>query len=193
MLGQKIKHPPSTNFEDSSIRISKRLKREDTADTSDTALTGDVSPSSGDEGNTFKVVFTPKDKNTSKIKLEIPDSEDEVDFEEEAGALRSSAYKTEIETAMPFIATDKEAIEEYEASKAVESTPLDTKQRMGQRKWMKGRSSIYVDAFNLALDTVLEDEGHLFDEAEMGVFECWKELSYEAQYLYESLISASDS
>lgn len=41
-----------------------------------------------------------------------------------------------------------------------------------------------MDAFNLALDTVLEEESHLFDEAETKVFEDWKALSYEAQYLY---------
>ena len=42
-----------------------------------------------------------------------------------------------------------------------------------------------MDAFNLALETVLEDESHLFNEAELAVFAFWRELSYEAQYLYD--------
>ncbi|CAK7271917.1 hypothetical protein SEPCBS119000_004852 [Sporothrix epigloea] len=49
------------------------------------------------------------------------------------------------------------------------------------------RSSIYVDAFNIALDTVLEQEGHLFSEKERAVFSAWRGLDYEAQYLYVRL------
>ncbi|EPS42936.1 hypothetical protein H072_3056 [Dactylellina haptotyla CBS 200.50] len=49
------------------------------------------------------------------------------------------------------------------------------------------RSSIYVDAFNLALDTVLADESYLFDEAEHEIFKRYRELDYEAQYLYVRL------
>lgn len=56
-----------------------------------------------------------------------------------------------------------------------------------RRKWVRGKSSIYVDAFNLALDTVLEDETHLFDGKEMAVFDQWRGLDYEAQYLYVRL------
>jgi Fanconi-associated nuclease 1 len=55
------------------------------------------------------------------------------------------------------------------------------------RRWIKGQSSIYVDAFNLALDTVLEDESHLFDERERRVFDEWKGLDYQSQYLCASL------
>lgn len=46
------------------------------------------------------------------------------------------------------------------------------------------RSSIYVDAFNIALDTVLEQEEHLFNEKEKAVFAAWRGLDYEAQYLW---------
>ncbi|ERS96111.1 hypothetical protein HMPREF1624_07647 [Sporothrix schenckii ATCC 58251] len=49
------------------------------------------------------------------------------------------------------------------------------------------RSSIYVDAFNIALDTVLEQEEHLFNEKEKTVFSAWRSLDYEAQYLYVRL------
>ena len=45
------------------------------------------------------------------------------------------------------------------------------------------RSSIYVDAFNIALDTVLEQEEHLFNKKEKAVFAAWRGLDYEAQYL----------
>ena len=44
-----------------------------------------------------------------------------------------------------------------------------------------------MDAFNLALDTVLEEEGHLFDEAELSLFKQWRELAYESRYLYVRL------
>ena len=54
---------------------------------------------------------------------------------------------------------------------------------LNHRNWTKGKSSIYVDAFNLALETVLDDERHLFDEKEMEVFNQWRVLHYEAQYL----------
>ncbi|KAL1884807.1 hypothetical protein Plec18167_002399 [Paecilomyces lecythidis] len=97
--------------------------------------------------------------------------------------------QTELETSLPDIATDKDAIERYEASQAAETQDgeLGLQQRFGERKWLKGKSSIYVDAFNLALETVLEEEAHLFDEAEMEVFNQWRGLSYETQYLYVRL------
>ena len=56
--------------------------------------------------------------------------------------------------------------------------------RLRDGAWQKGKSSIYVDAFNLALETVLDEESHLFNEAEMEIFTQWRELSYESQYLY---------
>lgn len=49
------------------------------------------------------------------------------------------------------------------------------------------RSSIYVDAFNLALDTVLQQESHLFSNGELDVFASWHGLDYEAQYLFVML------
>ncbi|KAF2146975.1 uncharacterized protein K452DRAFT_355372 [Aplosporella prunicola CBS 121167] len=97
--------------------------------------------------------------------------------------LPASQVQTDLESALPPIETDKEAIEAYEAGRAAEQT----EEQAGGRNWVKGRSSIYVDAFNLALDTVLEDESHLFDEAETEVFRQWRELGYEAQYLYVRL------
>lgn len=44
-------------------------------------------------------------------------------------------------------------------------------------------SSIYVDAFNLALDTVLADEAYLFSSQEAEAFAKYRSLDYEAQHL----------
>jgi Fanconi-associated nuclease 1 len=44
-------------------------------------------------------------------------------------------------------------------------------------------SSIYVDAFNLALDTVLKEESYLFSDEEAEVFAKYRSLDYEAQHL----------
>ncbi|CCE34492.1 uncharacterized protein CPUR_08424 [Claviceps purpurea 20.1] len=95
---------------------------------------------------------------------------------------------TAVEDVLPPTQIDDSAIEEYEHKKA---SRLDTEGDDAAKKtkslWIKGRSSIYVDAFNLALDTVLEEESVLFDEKEMEVFQQWKQLDYETQYLYVRL------
>ena len=44
-------------------------------------------------------------------------------------------------------------------------------------------SSIYVDAFNLVLDTVLADEAYLFSSPEAEAFAKYRSLDYEAQHL----------
>ncbi|RPB19861.1 coiled-coil domain-containing protein MTMR15 [Terfezia boudieri ATCC MYA-4762] len=48
-------------------------------------------------------------------------------------------------------------------------------------------SSLYTDAFNLALNTVLAEEFHLFSEQETEIFQKYRLLPYEAQYLYVRL------
>ena len=171
MLGQRIRHPPSTNFHDDfETPARKRLKR---LDSTDSSLSRNISDEDEDASH------SPSPRLVAR---EIPDSEADSDEDDELPT--GVAHKTELESALPLIKTDKEAIAEYEATRAAESTgPSDLHGRLGQRKWIQGKSSIYVDAFNLALETVLEDESHLFDEAEMAVFERWRSLSYEAQYL----------
>lgn len=94
--------------------------------------------------------------------------------------------QTELESSLPAIETDHQLVTEYETSQAVGDVEPDLHERLQDGKWRKGKSSIYVDAFNLALQTVLDEEAHLFSEAEMEVFRQWKELSYESQYLYAS-------
>ncbi|KAL5000925.1 hypothetical protein BDV10DRAFT_24167 [Aspergillus recurvatus] len=108
--------------------------------------------------------------------------------ENDDGAIPGS--QTELESALPPVETDNQAIEEYESSQKSgdrEGNELSTQERMRRGKWRKGKSSIYVDAFNLALGTVLAEEAHLFSEAEKEVFRYWRELSYESQYLYVRL------
>ena len=169
MLGQRIRHPPSTNFDDEfHSPLAKRLKR---LDSTDSSLSRKSFEDENDVGSPVPEVR----------RREVLDSEAESD---EDGEVPNFSLKTELESALPPIRTDKEAIAEYEATRAAEARePSDLHGRLGQRKWVQGKSSIYVDAFNLALETVLEDEGHLFDEAEMAVFENWRDLSYESQYL----------
>jgi Fanconi-associated nuclease 1 len=108
--------------------------------------------------------------------------------------LPSVSRTTQLEATLPPVQTDEEAIEAYEAYKAGEDYMAEDKpdedttlSRLESRSWIRGRSSIYVDAFNLALDTVLEEEGHLFNEAEHRLFNIWRGLAYEAQYLYVRL------
>jgi Fanconi-associated nuclease 1 len=111
---------------------------------------------------------------------EIPDSE----AEEEDIVAEIVERHTDLESVLPPIETDKDAVAEYEASRSAKNDDaLALTDRLEQRKWVKGKSSIYVDAFNLALETVLQDESHLFNDAEMDVFSQWKALDYDAQYL----------
>jgi Fanconi-associated nuclease 1 len=161
MITRFIKHPKSTNFDGDADRPAKRQK------------TGD-SPK--------KPPPTPR---KSARRREIPDSDAEDDDQDiKTEEKDEEVHKTDLESALPQIKVDDEAIEAYEAFKASkEDNDKAAEERLEKRTWIRGKSSLYVDAFNLALDTVLEDESHLFDEAETDVFRIWRELSYEVQYL----------
>ena len=178
MLGQRICHPLSTNFDrEFATPTAKRLKR---LDSTDSSLSWKLLDDEDEIGRTLSP--------TRPASREIPDSEAESDADEDS--FPSTSHKTDLESALPPVKTDKEAIAEYEATRAAEvAENSDLHERLGQRKWVKGKSSIYVDAFNLALETVLEDESHLFDEPEMAVFEQWRNLSYEGQYLWVAVYS----
>ncbi|KAF2874937.1 hypothetical protein BDV95DRAFT_626524 [Massariosphaeria phaeospora] len=161
MLGRFIKHPPSTNFEGERERPTKRQK-----------LDGDAEA---------RTATTPRRFG----RREVPDSDAE---EDDAIEPAPDAQRTDLESALPAVTLDAEAIEAYEVFKASQEQDAESAQeRLQDRKWVRGKSSIYVDAFNLALDTVLDEESHLFDEAEMDVFQQWRALNYEAQYLYVRL------
>lgn len=95
----------------------------------------------------------------------------------ELGDVPSS--ETDLEISLPAIKTE-DAIEEYETK----NVDLGLHVRLQNGVWQKGKSSIYVDAFNLALETVLVEESHLFSPSELEIFAQWRKLSYESQYLY---------
>lgn len=98
-------------------------------------------------------------------------------------------HHTALEDSLPEVKIDNDVIEEYKKLKSsqAENGEVSAETRLQTRKWIRGQSSIYVDAFNLALGTVLQDEAHLFEEKENCVLENWRALSYEAQYLYGTL------
>ncbi|CAN8098593.1 unnamed protein product [Discula destructiva] len=131
---------------------------------------------------------------TKRRRQVIPDANDEEDGNGNDDLDCDTSlhhHETALESALPPIAAGEEAILEYEAMRASQLSSGDQNgppsSDTDQRKWVQGRSSIYVDAFNLALDTVLEDESHLFHDKEKAVFDEWRRLEYEAQYLYVRL------
>jgi Fanconi-associated nuclease 1 len=157
---------------------AKRMKKDNIINPDD--------DSSRDSSEDFLVSKTSK-----VVRDEVPDSED--DGLSDLELTDYDSRPTELESALPPINTDKEAIAEYEAMRAAEEkSSTGDKFRLSSKSWTKGRSSIYVDAFNLALDTVLEDEGHLFDEAESEVFRQWRSMDYETQYLFVQRIHSFD-
>ncbi|KAI0898417.1 VRR-NUC domain-containing protein [Annulohypoxylon nitens] len=97
--------------------------------------------------------------------------------------------RTAIETSLPEVRSEKEALEKYQAFKASQGgeDSTDAASRLESRKWVRGKTSLYVDAFNLALSTVLDEESHLFNEEETFIFDQWNKLSYETQFLYVRL------
>lgn len=105
----------------------------------------------------------------------------------EEGDLYIPSSQTELESSLPAIKTDETAIQAYETSHTEQGdgTEPGLHVRLRDGVWQRGKSSIYVDAFNLALETVLEEESHLFNAAELEVLTQYKQLSYESQYLYE--------
>lgn len=145
----------------------------------------DLDPSDNLESSAENIRPPPKSAPSRRREV-IPDSEDEDDHD-----LSIHVHETALESALPHVAADEKAIEEYEAMRASQLSSKDEdgppSSDVDRRKWVRGKSSIYVDAFNLALDTVLEDEAHLFDDKENLVFQEWRSLNYEAQYLYVRL------
>lgn len=115
---------------------------------------------------------------------EIPDSESEGEDDFQFVTENERLKVTDFENALPS-ADNEDALKEYEAIKSSQNNEVNDDGTTIQTRpmWIKGRSSIYVDAFNLALDTVLDEESHLFDDKEKEVFAQWKELDYEAQFM----------
>ncbi|KAI0483130.1 VRR-NUC domain-containing protein [Xylariaceae sp. FL0804] len=113
------------------------------------------------------------------------------DFAEKSDAEDAPvARRTAIEISLPDIKSDKEALDEYQTFRASQEDDRDrdtAATRLDSRRWVRGKNSLYVDAFNLALGTVLDEESHLFDEDERHIFDQWSQLSFEAQFLYVRL------
>ncbi|KAI1454395.1 VRR-NUC domain-containing protein [Annulohypoxylon moriforme] len=114
-------------------------------------------------------------------------SDDEISQDSEVEV--EPSRQTAIETSLPKVKSRKDALEEYQAFRASQEDNDTTSaaSRLNSRKWVRGKTSLYVDAFNLALDTVLDEESHLFSEEEIHIFRQWNNLSYEAQFLYVRL------
>lgn len=185
MAGRKAFPPPSkvTDFFGPPTKKQKRdhavhEKKLVEADAADSHSQEAVTPPPTTRAPPKSPARTPR-----KARI-IPDSEPESDVEPVDDEPPQST-QTDLEQALPAVKTDREAIEEYEAYRAANAAELG--ERLGKREWIKGKSSIYVDAFYLALETVLEEESHLFNEAEMKVFDDFRAMSYEAQYLYVRL------
>jgi fanconi-associated nuclease 1 len=131
-------------------------------------------------GHTRPAENEPADPPRKRLKSEPLSDSDSV---EEVWTTEVDAPEraTDVESCLAPVRTDQESIDEYESSQAAQD--ISGSSRSDQGGWIRGRSSIYVDAFNLALETVLDEESHLFNEAERALFGFWKQLSYEAQYL----------
>ncbi|KAE8362407.1 VRR-NUC domain-containing protein [Aspergillus caelatus] len=166
-----------------TLRPSVKRRKTTADDTDDTTSLSDAVTGRKDGLEIPKTsVVNPDVSDTARTPClgQEPEGDDDLPF---------PASQTELESSLPAVDTDSHAIEEYEASHTVSDHEEEPglRERLQDGKWRKGKSSIYVDAFNLALETVLDEEAHLFDEAEMEVFKQWKELSYESQYLYVRL------
>jgi Fanconi-associated nuclease 1 len=118
------------------------------------------------------------------VKHESGELVSEEAFLDDKDQRRTKERVTDFENALPPTEASQEAIEEYETLKSSQS---NAGEEIPSKKiaplWIKGRSSIYVDAFNLTLDTVLDEESSLFSSRELEIFDQWKNLNYEAQYL----------
>lgn len=113
--------------------------------------------------------------------------------DEDGEAQRNGRRPTGVENALPPAEFEEDAIQEYETFKLSQNSDHQNDATGKERPaWVRGQSSIYVDAFNLALDTVLAEESSLFDEKELDVFRQWKGLPYESQFLYVFLPFALD-
>lgn len=129
---------------------------------------------------------TPTPGGNEHVLLDYAKEEEEDDSASSGGDFKLIADSYDgipFEEPLAAIEATKEVIEDSYG--AADGEPIEGKPLY--------RSSIYVDAFNIALDTVLEQEEHLFNEKEKAVFAAWRGLHYEAQYLWVThLLSTID-
>ncbi|KAI0889877.1 VRR-NUC domain-containing protein [Annulohypoxylon maeteangense] len=158
---------------------TKRAKREEVCD-SDEDSDQAIEPSSPP----LKPLPGFRRKDTAAL-----GADDDDDASQNSEAEVVPFRQTAIETSLPEVKSGKEALEEYENFRASQNEDDDATaaSRLDSRKWVRGKTSLYVDAFNLALNTVLDEESHLFGEEEIYIFNQWNTLSFEAQFLYVRL------
>ncbi|RFU72873.1 coiled-coil domain-containing mtmr15 [Trichoderma arundinaceum] len=145
-------------------RPPKRLKRDEDTDSESEELSELPVEYGIDELDSFEVLSDEKSQRRTKERV------------------------TDFENTLPPTDGNKEAIAEYEALRSSQSRSAEeSTDGKTAPLWVRGKSSIYVDAFNLALDTVLEEESCLFSKKEHEIFDQWRGLNYEAQYLYVRL------
>ncbi|KAL7792972.1 VRR-NUC domain-containing protein [Trichoderma ceciliae] len=170
----------------------KRLPKGDAETRDDEHSARDASPAVERPSKRLK-----KDEDTDLESEEPSEPSAEYELREFASAETSSDERdprrakervTDFENALPPTEADQEAIAEYETLKSSQSNAgEENAEKKTAPLCVNGRSSIYVDAFNLALDTVLEEESSLFSYRETEIFNQWRNLDYEAQYLYVRL------
>ncbi|KAI0176371.1 VRR-NUC domain-containing protein [Hypoxylon sp. FL1284] len=157
--------------------LSKRIKKDQVSDSdqdSDQDLEPDIPP----------LKPLPDKWRVDSARSDV--GEDETPHQSETDV--DPPRRTTIESSLPEVKSEREAFEEYESFRASQGDgDKDAASRFHSRKWVRGKTSLYVDAFNLALGTVLDEESHLFDDKEMYIFDQWHKLSYEAQFLYVRL------
>ncbi|KAI5804461.1 hypothetical protein EDC01DRAFT_643509 [Geopyxis carbonaria] len=137
------------------------------------------------------------DSRHNAMKIKSP-SQKKGDIEEDQMEVpRAKRQKTEepedrpvTATATPEIETPPE-IETQAVDAGLEAAGIPEAESLPEREFdeITGtyKSSMYVDAFNLTLDTVLTDESYLFSEEEAAIFATYRSLEYEAQHLYVRL------
>ncbi|KAL5596905.1 uncharacterized protein BROUX77_006853 [Berkeleyomyces rouxiae] len=140
----------------------------------------DVGNESADSASSTTPIKLEQDEECD-FDLAVP-SGDSVLFGNEETELSALEFSAQLEETPPVGAMCQETEGTQDAIRKEEEHPTPT-----GYLWVKGESSLYVDAFNLALDTVLQDEIHLFDDKEQQVFREWRALDYQEQYLYVRL------
>jgi hypothetical protein len=131
---------------------------------------------------------SPYDDLSRELMSDTEIYREETPLRGEIGSCGGSEYPhyslAEFETAQLSMEARKEATVKHKTLYAAdESSLVELGASLHSGIIATSRSSIYVDAFNLALDTVLKGERHLFSNTEEEVFDRWKSLDYEAQYL----------
>ncbi|KAI8957328.1 VRR-NUC domain-containing protein [Daldinia sp. FL1419] len=150
---------------------------------------GHVVAEESDEPESSSLKPLPALRRGDALNPGIGDDDQETLQQSEVETEVDAPRRTAIEDSLPEVKSEKEALEEYESFKASQGDDDSSTaaSRLESRKWVRGKTSLYVDAFNLALSTVLDEESHLFDENERHIFYRWNKLSYEAQFLYVRL------